>query len=225
MAAFDINTKTHIELTTFLGRLHKSALPLAVRGTLNAVAFETRENIPETASRKFTTRSKTFFKAFSSVDKAKGFDINSMVATVGINPSKGSKVAEGLEKQETGGAIQGRKLIPHDKGRVSGSHSKRLRRKNRFGNIKIADSRKKGQGSINYLLIKKGSKGTVFEIKGTGRRRKLTPVYTYRSSKTSRVQSSPFMKPASIMATKLMHSFYIKEAAKRVEFERKKGRL
>lgn len=219
MGSFDINTKAHIELTAKLGKLHRSALPVAVRGTLNDLAFETKKNIPETASRKFTTRNPSFFRAFSSVDRARGFDINSMTATVGINPSKGSKVAEGLEKQETGGAIQGRKLIPHDKGRVSGSHSKRLRRKHRFGNIKIGDSRKKGQGSINYLLIKKGSKGTVFEIKGTGRRRKLTPVYSYRSSKTSRVQSSPFMKPASIMAMKKINTFY------RIQAERQFKRL
>ena len=214
---FDINTGAAIKLTTKLGRLHKSALPVAVRGTLNNAAFETKSLLPEIASRKFVTRNKSFFRAFSSVNTARGFDINSMSAQVGINSAKGSEVAEGLEKQETGGSIEGRKLIPHDKGRVSGSHNKRLRRKNRFGKINITDSRKGGKRT-NYLLIKKGGKGTVFEIKGTGKRRKLTPIYTYRSTRTSVVKASPFMKPASLMAVKKMPKFY-KEQAER-QFKR-----
>lgn len=210
--SFDINTSAAIDLTVKLGRLHKSALPVAVRGTLNNAAFETKSLLPKTASRKFVTRNKFFFRAFSSVQTARGFDINSMSSTVGINPAKGSKVAEGLEKQETGGNIQGRKLIPHDKGRVSGSHSKRLRAKNRFGKINITDVRRKKGKSTNYLLIKKGGKGTVFEVKGTGKRRKLVPVYSYRNTKVSRVKASPFMKPASLIALKQIPAFYKKQA-------------
>jgi len=210
--SFDINTKSSIDLTVKLGKLHRSALPVAVRGTLNEMAFETKKMLPQTASRKVITRNKSFFRAFSSVERARGFNINGMESIVGINPDKGSKVAEGLEKQETGGAIQGRKLIPHDKGRTSGSHGKRLKKKHRFGNIRIGDVKKKGQGRVNYLLIKKGGKGTVFEIRKAGKKQKLTPVYSYRSTKISRVQKSPFMKPASLMATKKIDEFYRKNA-------------
>ena len=215
--AFDINTKAMIDLTAKLGELHRSALPVAVRGTLNNAAFETKRRIPQTASRKFTTRNRSFFRAFSSVNKAGGFDINTMKASVGINAQKGSKVAEGLEKQEKGGAIKGRKLIPHDKGRVSGAHNKRVRKKNQFAGIKIHDAKKKQSGRINYLLIKKGGKGTVFEIKQTGRKRKLVPVYHYRNTKVSRVKPSPFMRPASIIASKQMGKFYAEQAERQIK--------
>lgn len=211
---FNINTKDHIKLTVKLGKLHRSALPVAIRSTLNDVAFETKKWIPKTASRKFITRNKSFFRSFSSVNRARGFNINTMSSQVGINPSKGSRVADGLEKQETGGSINSRKLIPHDKGRVSSSHQKRVKRKNRFQNIKIHDTRKKGRGKVNYLLIKKGGKGTVFEIKKAGKKQRLTPIYSYRNTKKSRVKASPFMRPASLIAQKKLPLFYIRNAEK-----------
>ena len=217
MANFDINTDAHIKLTAKLGALHKSALPVAVRGTLNNAAFETKKFIPKTAARKFTTRNKSFFRAFSSVNKASGFSINSMASEVGINQGRGSKVADGLEKQETGGTINGRKLVPHDQGRVSGSHNKKLRKKNRFGNISVVDARKRNGKKGNYLLIKKGSKGTVFEIKGTGKKQKLKPVYTYKNTKKTRVNKSPFMAPASWIAAKKMPQFYVKNAQRQID--------
>lgn len=217
MAQFDVNTKANIDLTAKLGQLHRSALPVAVRETLNNVAFETKRRIPETASRKFTIRNKAFFRAFSSVNRAGGFNINTMQAAVGINALKGSKVAEGLEAQENGGSIKGRKLIPMDQGRTSGSHDKRLKSKYKFSKIKIHDRKKKGSGRIEYLLIKKGGKGTVFEVKQTGRKRKLTPIFHYRNTKVSRVKPSPFMRPASFLALKRMEAIYVEQAEKQIK--------
>lgn len=215
---FDINTKAVIDLTAKLGALHRSALPVAVRGTLNDAAFATKKNIPIIASRKFTTRNRSFFRAFSSVNKAGGFNINNMKSEAGINAAKGSKVAEGLEKQETGGTINSRKLIPHKRGRVSSSQSKRVRAKNKFSSIgKIAVAGKKNQPKTNYLLIKKGSKGTVFEIKKTGKKRKLTPIYTYRNTRKSRVAPSPFMKPSAFLAARKIPEFYVKQAERQIK--------
>lgn len=216
---FDINTKEVIKYSAKLGQLHRSALPVAVRGTLNQAAFETKKNIPKTASRKFVTRNRSFFRAFSSVNKAGGFDINAMTAAVGINVAKGSKVAEGLEKQETGGTIRGRKLIPHDKARVSGSHQKRVRAQNRFSKInKIQDVRKsKKRRGGKYILIKKGGKGTVFEVKKTGKRSRLIPLYHYRNTRLSRVRPSPFMKPASILAQRKMPQFYAQQMERQIK--------
>lgn len=210
--SFDINTEAAIKLSAKLGKLHRSALPVAVRGTLNDAAFETKKNIPQIASSKFTTRNKSFFRAFSSVQTARGFNIDSMQAVAGINPAKGSLVAEGLEKQETGGIIKTRKLIPHDKGRVSGSYAKRLRKKHRFENIKIAKAGRKRKSSSKYLLIKKGGKGTVFEIRKVRKKQKLTPVYSYQNKTTSSLTSTPFMRPATMIARNKMLVFYKKQA-------------
>ena len=215
---FDINTTSAIDLTVKLGKLHKSALPVAVRSVLNDAAFETKRWIPIIASRKFTTRNKSFFRAFSSVNRARGFNINSFSAEVGINSLKGSRVAEGLVKQEKGGTINGRKLIAHDKARTSNSYAKRVRKKNHLDKLNIVDSKKrKGKKNINYLLIKKGGKGTVFEIKKSGKKSKLTPIYTYRNTKKSRVKASPFMAPSTFIARKKMPENYKKQAERQIK--------
>lgn len=225
MPVFDVNTDEHIELTVKLNNLHRSAFPVAVRETLNDVAFETKKVLPSIASGKFITRNKAFFRAFSGVTRARGFNLSNMKSVAGILPDKGgkgSKIAEGLEKQETGGTIKGKKLIPHDKGRIRGSLDGRLRRKHRFEKIKIGNTKKKNQGKLNYILIKKGSKGTVFEIKRIGKKQKLTPVYNYRSSPNSRVKRTSFMKTSAFIAVKKISGFYIKNAKIRFEKELKR---
>ena len=95
MATFDINTNDVIKLTNKLDELHRSALPSAVRNTLNNAAFEMKKNIPFQADKKFITRDKGFFKRMSAVNKASGFDINRMVAETGII-SKDKKLAKNL---------------------------------------------------------------------------------------------------------------------------------
>jgi len=211
--AFDVNMKEVIELTDKLEQLHRSALPSAIRNTLNDAALKTKELAPKVAKQKFITRSPSFIKAFTAANKAKGFDVNTMRADVGFNKSKGSKVADGLEKQEKGGIIAGRKLIPHDKGRVSKSHSKRLRGKHKFTSISIGTSKRRKKG-LKYFLIKKGGKGTVFERVG----KKIVPIYHYRSTKKSRVSRIGFIESSAKLATKKIPEFYKNNA----EFQIKK---
>lgn len=217
MAAFNVNMDEVVELSTKLDKLHRSAFPVAVRQTLNDAAFLTKKLVPKVAGQKFTIRQKNFFRAFSVVHKAKGFNVNRMVSVTGINAAKGSEVAEGLEQQEKGGTIQGRKLIPHDKGRISGSYGKKLRSKHRFRNINISTPRQRKPGS-KYLLIKKGGRGTVFQVTRLKTKTKLTPVYVYRKSRKSRVPKTPFMAPSALVARAKMNGFY-REAAER-QFKR-----
>lgn len=237
MAKFDVNTDAAIELTAKLGRLHKSAFPVAVRGTLNDAAFETKKNVPKVAASKFTTRQKSFFRAFSTVDKAKGFDLRRMVATTGINAAKGSEVAEGLEKQEFGGVIKGRKLVPMDTARTSNSYGKKIRKKNQFRNLgKTVRIRKGGNKGTrksrlvarvmvakrlgaSHMITNRGGKGTLFEISGVSQniktrklKFKLTPLYRYRDSRVSRVERTPFMQPSAKLASQKMLKFYEKQA-------------
>lgn len=237
MANFDVNTDAAIQLTAKLGKLHKSAFPVAVRGTLNDAAFETKKLVPKVAGGKFTTRQKSFFRAFSTVDKAKGFDLRRMQATTGINSAKGSQVAEGLEKQEFGGNIKGRKLIPMDEARTSNSYGKKVRKKNQFQNLGKT-VRIKGRGNrgtrksrlvarvmvaarlgASHMITNRGGKGTLFEISGVSQNRKtkklkfkLKPLYRYRDSKISHVERKPFMQPSAELASKKMIKFYEKQA-------------
>ena len=239
MARFDVNTEGAIELTAKLGRLHKSAFPVAVRSTINDAAFETKKNVPKLAGSKFTTRQKSFFRAFSTVEKAKDFNLRNMRATAGINAAKGSEVAEGLEKQEFGGSIRGRKLIPMDTARTSNSYGKKVRKKNQFQNLgKTVRIRGRGNGGTrksrlvarvmvakrlgaSHIITNRGGKGTLFEISGVSQniktrklKFKLTPLYRYRDSKISRVTKTPFMQPSAKLASQKMLKFYEKNAEK-----------
>ncbi|PXX26288.1 hypothetical protein C7967_11550 [Thalassospira sp. 11-3] len=211
MAAFNVNMDGIIKLTSKLERLNRSAFPVAVRQTLNNAAFTTKELVPKVAAQKFTTRQNNFFRAFSVVDKATGFNVNNMRAVAGINAAKGDKVADGLEQQETGGVVEGRKLIPHNMGRISGAYGKKLKAKNRFRNIKVATKGKRVPGA-KHVLIKKGGRGTVFEIKRLKTKTKLTPIYSYRNTNKSRVAKTPFMAPSAMLAAARLPQYYQKNA-------------
>lgn len=214
MAAFNVNMDEVVGLSAKLDRMHRSDFPIAVRQTLNDAAFKTKAMVPKVAGQKFTIRQKSFFRAFSTVHKAVGFDVKGMKAVAGIDATKGNQVAAGLEQQEQGGSVVSRKLIPHDMGRISGSPAKKLRSKYRFRNINIATKKDRKPGS-KYILIKKGNKGTVFEIRRLKTRTKLKPIYVYRPSRTSRVARSPFMEPSAMFAAKKMPEYYRRAAERR----------
>ena len=209
----DVNTGSAIQLTAKLEKLHKSAFPNAVRNTLNDVAFETKKLIPKKAEGNFTIRQKNLFKRMSLVEKAQGWNVNGMVSKVGLDGSKGS-LSDGLEKQETGGNLKGRKLIAHRMGRVSNSSAKKVKSKNQFKNIgNIGTSKRRVKGS-KYFRIDKGSKGTVFEKVG----KRITPIYNYRSNPITKLKKQPFIEPSAKESIKQMEMLYKKNA----EFQFKK---
>lgn len=211
MAIFDVNTDATIGLTAKLEKLHRSAFPVAVRGTLNNAAFETKQIIPKAAGGKFTIRQKNLYKKFIIVDKATGFDLNSMKAVVGIdgNVKGGHKVAKGLAAQETGGVIKGRKFIPTVYARISGSYGKKLKKKHHFENIKITTPKNKNKNS-KYILRKKGNGGIVFDVS----RKKMKPVFTYRTTNKTRLNARPLLRPSARLAAKKMNKFYAINAEK-----------
>lgn len=128
-----------------LRKMHKSALPTAIRETLSKAALNVKQDtMPKSAKKEFVNRQPNFFKANSSVVFAKGYDVKSMKATVGFIDSKlkGGKnnyaVAD-LEQQEHGGAIGGRSFVPMDEARTGKNKNKLVRRVNRLGNINLSD--------------------------------------------------------------------------------------
>lgn len=203
----NVNTDASIQLTAKLEKLHKSAFPSAVRNTLNDVAFETKKLIPKKAEGNFTIRQKNLFKRMSLVQKAQGWNVNGMSSKVGLDGSKGS-LSDGLEKQETGGNLQGRKLTPHNMGRISGNYAKKLKVKNQFSKIdKIGTSKRRVKGS-KYFRIDKGSKGTIFEKVG----KRIIPIYNYRSNPINKLKKQPFIEPSAKEAIKQMEMLYNKNA-------------
>lgn len=193
----DVNTDAAIQLTAKLEKLNKSAFPSAVRNTLNEVAFQHKALIPKVAKHKFDySRNKTFFRAITNVEKASGFDVNNMKAVSGLNPNalggKANKVIDNLEKQETGGVVDGRKLITHKNSRVGNSFGGRTQSTARHEKNTVHDAsdafkfqlkRTKSKKSAyisavmsglkagnKNILVKGGSKGKlkgmVYSVKG-----------------------------------------------------------
>lgn len=246
MAILNVNDSEMIGLTAKLERLNKSAFPNAVRNTLNKAAFETKKQVPKSAEKVFTTRDKTFFKRFSTVDKANGFDVNKMIATVGINANLNRDLAENLESQEFGGLVKGKKLIPHDKARVSGSQSKRVAAQNKMPKLKIHNAtmaykahngtRKSkfvaavmstAKSGKTHMLLKTGTMGMVYEVtsvtQGTNKVSfKIKKLYAVRSTKTNQVRGRHFMADSAMLVSKNMEKYYVENAQYQFDKELKK---
>jgi hypothetical protein len=159
----DVNTDASIKLTAKLEKLHRSAFPSAVRNTLNEVAFEHKTLIPKVAKHKFKyERNTTFFRAITNVEKAQGFDVNKMKSVSGLNSKalggKANKVIQNLEKQESGGTINGRKLLINSSSRVGSNISGRVQSSARFEKNELHDS----SDAFKYQLKKTGSRKSAY---------------------------------------------------------------
>lgn len=235
----DINTNEVVKFTVKLEQLRKSALPNAIRGTLNDAAFNVKQKtMPEEATSKFIKRSPNFFKANSSVDKAVGFDVNRMRSTVGFLESRlrlgGNNFAvKDLEQQEHSGKIGGKSFIPLDSARTNG-YSSLVKPANRLSQIlknnKIVVARNlAGGGNKKQQFIKAvhkaGAGGYVLgsNIKGENilwrvdsisgpNRFSLTALYDYVGGRKVRVKETGFMEIATLKSAAKLNGFYIAQA-------------
>jgi hypothetical protein len=244
MPTLDVNTNAVIELTAKLEKLHKSAFPSAVRNTLNRAAFETMKEIPNQASKTFTTRQKTFFKRMSIVERANGFNVKTMASMVGIDASKDQRLADNLAAQETGGTVNGRKITPHDDARTSRSFKKPVSRKNYVTKVKAHDATRafkshKGSRKTKFIaavmstamsgkghmMLMTGNRGLIYEVKSVRQniknrkvQFKIKKLYNVRKTDKHTVQSNQFIKKSVFLSTKQIPEYY-KESA---EFQFKK---
>ncbi len=224
MPSFDLDSDAAVVFTNKLEKLHRSALPVAVRSTLNSAAFDVKQrSMPREAKATFTERRKNFFKAKSSVKKAQGFDIKSMRSTVGFVGANGNPAVGNLEKQERGGKIGGRGFIPMNDARVSNSLSRSIRGKNRLSSIdnlkKIRSKKRFHQivrkvGVGGFILYK----NTVFEVKKLERSNiKLRGLYSHEKGRSAVIKTGTnFMKNASLKSGTRLEKFYAIEAKKQI---------
>ena len=149
----NVNTKAVRNYAKKLEQLSKSALPVAIRQTLNSAAFDVKtKTMPKSATDNFVERKKTFFKATSKVEQATGFNVSSMKSTIGFKKTSGKgmgRAVEELKQQEEGGVIGGRSFIAHDKARVGKSRKKNVRPVNRTTVLKNIVNSNKVRGAKN----------------------------------------------------------------------------
>ncbi len=234
----NINNDEVVKHTVRLEQIRKSALPNAIRGTLNDAAFDLKQkSMPAQAAADFVNRTPNFFKANSHVDRAVGMDVNKMRSSVGFIESRlrlgdNNFAVKDLEQQEHSGNISGKSYIPLDSARVGGVTTlvKPINRLNKILKAgKIVVARELGHGNKKQQFIKAihlaGAGGYVrgSNIKGeellwrvdsisSPSKFSLTPLYSYRGGRKVKVSETGFMKVATTKSAGKMNKFYIAQA-------------
>lgn len=211
----NIDTSAVVAFTNKLEKMKRSALPSAIRETLSRTAMDVkRVTMPETSQKHFINRNKTFFKANSRVEFAKGWDVKTMKSVVGFTPHTARANEEAvreLRQQEHGGDIDSRSFIPLDNARSGGIATpvrpmNRLARiRNQVGDLKnIPDVRnapraRSGRqayiktammaGERGFIIAGLHGKRIVYRINsirrnGRGMQVKSTPIYSLKSGRS-----------------------------------------
>lgn len=237
---FDVNTEAVVNFSKTMEKLSKTAMPKAVRYTINSAAFDVKTNsMPVQATKKFEKRSPNFFKANSRVEKSTSLDLAKMKATVGFMAQnlQGSNnyAVKDLEQQEKGGRIAGRSFVPLDSARQGNNYTKSVRSQNRISTIKNIVNAQDLQGrNFAQKFVKAAiiagpggfvlSKNILFRInsgktnlKSKATKLKTTALYIFKKGGKVKVRKTDFMKKASMASAAKMESFFVEEAKKQIE--------
>ena len=239
---FEVDMSSVMDYANKLSTLHCSAFPNAVRSTLNGAAFDVKKrSLPLTAKHEFVNRTPNFFKANSTVDQARGWNVATMEAAVGMFENKlqdksNNYAVQNLEQQEHGGRIDKKAFIPMRTARTGKSDKENVRKGNRLSQINnLVNAKDSTAKTENQRFIESvfhagiggfvlSEKGIVFRVdkitrkKGGQPKFKLTPLYSYNKGRSVNVKATHFMEKAAKRSAKLMPRLF-KEAA---EFQFKK---
>ncbi len=239
----NIDSSAVVVFTNKLEKMHKSSLPVAIRGALNNAAFDVKQNTMPKEAKVFTERNKTFFKSTSKVQPATGFNIRSMKSTVGFIPSGGAKekggATEDLKQQEDSGQIAHRAFIPLKGARVGGDWNRGVSAKMRMAVIKskIADA-KKSNGKTNagrffstawhvgnggFVLSNwRNKQGNRMLMRIDSLKRndsgnsevKYENVYSVKGGRNVKVKGTHFMRKASTESADKLELYFVEQAKK-----------
>lgn len=244
---FRIDAKDIQKLTDNLRKSSKSDYPLAVRGTLNSLAFET-SNIAKTKiiPEVFTTRNSYIQGTVGYKRCDNTFNIASMQSFAGqFAVSKGKPTGQ-LAKQETGSPIiaKGAYTFVATPTARGGSYKKTIRKSNRFSGLEVyklgnlvrtptKDQRKEIPQAIGYaerhhktfaviahspLYLRYG----IFKILPSGKAGRASMLYSLKDKKTN-IKRHEWLRPSASIATAKVEQLYTKEAHKRLEKSLSRG--
>ena len=203
-------------LTNVLIQFRKSAFPSVTRSTLNDLAFETKKNVKKLSYRQFTIRERERQNVFNTgiiVDKAKFERVESMKSRVGLNGSgRWGALYENVKKQETGGAIDKKSMIPLNTVRTGKSNAKKIMSRKKLSKIDIS----RGNSGKYFTLKSKNGKKYIAEPVGKRKNRKLRLLYTYKKGRKVTIKKRPFLKPSAMEASKKTVEFFKANARKTI---------
>lgn len=231
----NINHSAVVKFTNTLEKMKRSALPSAIRGTLNNAAFDVKTStMPEMAKDAFVERKENFFKANSKVEMATGFEIRTMKATVGFVDKGNLLAVQELQEQEEGGTLD-KSFIPLDTARggesesIKGGSYRKLVRPNarlkaikNIVNIKLY-ANKNPRERLLYAALRAGRSGFVlaggklWKINSMTRDGKNTVIkktalYSFKKGRKVTEKPTHFMQAATLKTTRSMNEMYIKNA-------------
>jgi len=245
MTTLEINTGAAVIFANKLEKMNRSALPVSVRTALNSAAFDVKKStMPTIAKKEFTQRSANFFKANSRVEMAQGFNVRTMQSAVGFTEGglKGGNnfAVKDLEQQEHGGGINRKSFIPLDTARSGGSNKKVVRPANRLSainnivNSKLSSGKNaaaklfssvKHAGVGGHVLSEYKDKTILWRVNSLKRNKdgsmKLTGLYTFKTKRSVNVESTGFMRTASLQSGKKIEQYFIEVAEKQITKLRK----
>lgn len=232
---FNINLSEVVKYTNTLEKMHRSALPVAARGTINKAAFHVKQKtMPVSAKKHFIHRKPNFFRANSKVQMAKGFNMKSMKSIVGFttaNAGYNHHAVQELQQQEYGGIITNRSFVPLQGARVGNSDQKQVQSGSRLSsikkiyNVKNANGRNRKQQFIKTAVhagaggfVMGGvSKQMLFKIESIRKIEGRTVInkkalYSYDSGRSVEIEETGFFREASLNSAKLLPQFFQEEA-------------
>jgi len=233
---FLINTDSVKKYSKKLDSLNRSALPVAIRESLNDCAKDMKMNtLMKESKDSFINREHNFFKANSSYDRATGFSVNQMKAVIGMvdDRLKGSNnySVKDLEQQESGGRIKKKAFIPMKSARKSGSNSlvrpnARLQKIKTIVDVSKQDGTNKGV-QFELAVFKAGKGGfvlankTLFKVNSVFREKgdtrfKLTPLYSFKAKRSVKVSAHNFVKRAGNDSREKIEQFFQIRAEKEI---------
>lgn len=220
-----------VKFTNKLEKLHRSALPVAVRETLTLAAKEVKTTTMPKEAKRFKQRKPNFFKANSRYERATGFNIQAMRATVGfvstgLHNSATNFAVRDLQQQEHGGKISGRDFIAMRQARSGRGNVRENFRLEQIGKgriVRAGGARSKKQMFIRaafvaaktgkLLLGNKDTKGSrtlslINEIWGSTRRSGL------RSSRTLLIKRTPLYRVKGNRVVHVKRTHFMQRATK-----------
>lgn len=227
-----VKSKPILDFSYKLSKMHRSALPNAVRFTLNDVAKEVKKTtLLEESKKQFQVRKPTFFKKFSAWEGASGYDTNRMQSKVGMikgNDSK-STASTQIGAQQFAGKVPKKAILPAEnmrngKGLVKPSYKRERKKKPIIAGKgkEFNESFHEAKKQNRPLLIEKNGKGVIAKA-GMVLKRKINPlklkiIASYEKGREINLKDKkPFVNNAATKSSKNMNSYFIKNANKQIE--------
>ena len=151
-----------------------------------------------------------------------------------------SVASRNLKFQEKGGKIPKRAFIPLDSARISGSHQKKIAKRNQMSKVSFVNTARmpgnKKQRIFRgvYRANKQGKsvlhEGIVYNPKGVrntkkGLKFKLKPIYDYKKGRSVRVKGTNFLQKTQNAAMRNLGIFFKKNFNSQIEKLKSKGRI